>query len=64
VSGQWSVVSCQLSVVSGQWSVVSCQLSGVMGNYCYLLPITYYPLPITYTILILFFPSPLSSFLM
>ena len=32
VSGQWSVVSCQLSVVSGQWSVVSGQLSVVSGQ--------------------------------
>jgi len=32
VSGQWSVVSCQLSVVSGQLSVVSCQLSVVSGQ--------------------------------
>ncbi|MCL1473042.1 hypothetical protein [Argonema antarcticum] len=32
VSGQWSVVSGQLSVVSGQWSVVSCQLSVVSGH--------------------------------
>ncbi|MCL1465779.1 hypothetical protein LAY41_15400 [Argonema galeatum A003/A1] len=32
VSGQWSVVSCQWSVVSGQLSVVSCQLSVVSGQ--------------------------------
>ncbi|MGO9463144.1 MAG: hypothetical protein ACLQVF_03130, partial [Isosphaeraceae bacterium] len=29
VSGQLSVVSCQWSVVSGQLSVVSCQLYGI-----------------------------------
>ena len=33
VSCQWSVVSGQWSVVSGQWSVVSCQWSVVSGQW-------------------------------